>query len=231
MVVTVSSFPPHFVTFDLVECHFHEQLSGLQGFIGSENDRFIGSWHEVITSWHSTATQYMAACPHVRMSTSRGNKLAKPLGRTGRCSCFQLVPNFLAPVYPLGRGFGPRSSQNTGIAWIGWGQTPAWIFLKDLSTSTEGPLRWSFITKKWYFPTKVFLIPQKRSFVFWELLGPKPLPYYQKNFRARSLANSFSAFPALQLCGAKTGDDNLHLPTWGWVKKFLLELNNKNFTL
>ena len=24
--------------------------------------------------------------------------------------------------------------------------------------------RWSFITKKWYFPTKVLLIPQKRSF-------------------------------------------------------------------
>ena len=32
----------------------------------------------------------------------------------------------------------------------GWGGlTPAWIFLKDLSTFTEGPQRWSFITKKW----------------------------------------------------------------------------------
>ena len=26
------------------------------------------------------------------------------------------------------------------------------------------PYSWSFITKKWYFPTKVFLIPQKWSF-------------------------------------------------------------------
>ena len=34
----------------------------------------------------------------------------------------------------------------------------------DLSTCTEGPQRWSFITQKWYLPTKVFLFPQNRSF-------------------------------------------------------------------
>ena len=50
------------------------------------------------------------------------------------------------------------------FAWMGGGLTPTWIFLDDLSTSTEGPQRWSFITKKWYFLTKVFLIPQNRSF-------------------------------------------------------------------
>ena len=49
-------------------------------------------------------------------------------------------------------------------AWMGGSLTLAWIFFRDLSTCTEGPQRWSFITKKWYFPTKVFLIPQKRSF-------------------------------------------------------------------
>ena len=32
-----------------------------QGWIGSENDRFIGRWHQVITSWHSTEPQYMMA--------------------------------------------------------------------------------------------------------------------------------------------------------------------------
>ena len=47
----------------------------------------------------------------------------------------------------------------------GWGGlTPAWNFLKYLSTCTEGPQRLSFITKKWYFPTKMFLIPQNTSF-------------------------------------------------------------------
>ena len=29
---------------------------------------------------------------------------------------------------------------------------------------TEGPQKWSFITKKWHFHTKMFLIPQNRSF-------------------------------------------------------------------
>ena len=57
----------------------------------------------------------------------------------------------------LGRECYTIRSQNTGIAWMGRGDmTPAWIFLKDFSTCTEGPQRWSFITKKWYFPTKVF---------------------------------------------------------------------------
>ena len=50
------------------------------------------------------------------------------------------------------------------LPWWGRGLTHTWIFLKDLSTCTEGPQRWSFITKKWYLPTKVFLIPKNRSF-------------------------------------------------------------------
>ena len=48
--------------------------------------------------------------------------------------------------------------------WGEEGLIPAWIFLKDVSTYTQGPQRWSFITKKWYFHTKVFLNPQNRSF-------------------------------------------------------------------
>ena len=99
--------------------------------------------------------------PHVRMSTSRGNKLAKPLGRTGRCSCFQFVPIFLAPVYPLGRGFGPRSSQNTGIAWIGWGQTPAWIFFEGFVHMHWGPLKVIIYHQKVIFPRKSSLFPRR----------------------------------------------------------------------
>ena len=34
-------------------------------------------------------------------------------------------------------------------AWMGGSLTLAWIFFKDLSTCTEGPQRWSFMTKKW----------------------------------------------------------------------------------
>ena len=42
----------------------------------------------------------------------------------------------------LGRGVRNRNSQNTGIAGMrGGGLTLAWIFVKDLSTCTEGPQR------------------------------------------------------------------------------------------
>ena len=49
----------------------------------------------------------------------------------------------------LRMGWSTISSQNTGIAWMGGGLILAWIFLKDLSTCTEGPQKWSFITQKW----------------------------------------------------------------------------------
>ena len=47
---------------------------------------------------------------------------------------------------------------------MGGGSDLCRFFLKDLFTCTEGPQRWSLITEKWYFLTKVFLFPQNRSF-------------------------------------------------------------------
>ena len=49
-------------------------------------------------------------------------------------------------------------------AWMGGSLTLAWIIFKDLSTCTEGPQRWSFITKKWYFSTKGYA--RKNTFFF-----------------------------------------------------------------
>ena len=74
--------------------------------------------------------------------------------------CLGLVPSLLTNVLQnglqrwfslgtLGRDYRSRCSQNAGIAWMGGGLTLAWIFVKDLSTCTEGPQRWSFITQKW----------------------------------------------------------------------------------
>ena len=56
----------------------------------------------------------------------------------------------------LGRGFRVQSSQNTGIAWTG-GLTHAWIFLKDLSTCTEGRV----FHKKTLFSKKKESIPPR----------------------------------------------------------------------
>ena len=61
---------------------------------------------------------------------------------------------------PKGWVAGPPVPKIQALPGWGGGLTPCLAFFEDLSTCTEGPQRWSFITKKWYFPTKVFLIPQ-----------------------------------------------------------------------
>ena len=55
-------------------------------------------------------------------------------------------------IKPLDKGgvTGPANPKMQALPeWGRGGLTLAWIFVKDLSTCTEGPQRWSFITQKW----------------------------------------------------------------------------------
>ena len=71
-------------------------------------------------------------------------------------SCVFFQPEFVGPFFHHVREGVPYQSYPKSRVW----PLPG-FFLKDLSIYTQ---RWSFITKKWYFPSKVFLIRQNISF-------------------------------------------------------------------
>ena len=79
--------------------------------------------------------------PHNLNRILRNNNLWISSWRPSNHSRFQLFGIFrkFPKLFPYGRGCRIRSSQNCRhcLDWGGGGLTPAWIFLKDLSTCTE----------------------------------------------------------------------------------------------